>query len=204
MKECQTHQSIIKEHNFHFPELFQLTRLGSIPLTWRSCSSIHCVLLTKDVEPSNCFTFVIDAWAGFLFVTEHIKEKTYNYGLNVSGSLYRQLVCWYIFHNVPHKKYTALILTDHHIPFPGKCTEKHIPYHQNYGSMLNKHFATPNWIRFSHYHLMSRVGRTCITPPTSVTFNSQFPASTQQLLSIWHLLHWESKLTKSDNILRKI
>lgn len=73
VKECLIHKSVIKELNFHFLELFRLTRLGSIPLTWRSCSSIHCVLLTKDVEPSNCFTFVIEAWAGFLFVTEHIK-----------------------------------------------------------------------------------------------------------------------------------
>lgn len=74
--------------NFHLLELFKLTRLGSIPLTWRSCSSIHCVLLTKDVEPSNCFTFVIDAWAGFLFVTEHIKENKNNpwNGLSISGT----------------------------------------------------------------------------------------------------------------------
>lgn len=46
-----------------------LTRLGSMPLTWRSCSSIHCDLRTNDVEPSNCLTFVMDACVGFLFVT---------------------------------------------------------------------------------------------------------------------------------------
>lgn len=46
------------------------SRLGSIPLTWRSCSSIHCDLRTNDVEPSNCLTFVMDACVGFLFVTD--------------------------------------------------------------------------------------------------------------------------------------
>lgn len=112
VKECLIHNLVIEELNFHFLELFKLTRLGSIPLTWRSCSSIHCVLLTKDVEPSNCFTFVIDAWAGFLFVTEHIKEKTHNWsGLHVSG-MCRLIHCissWFagVFSIMSHKVNTC-------------------------------------------------------------------------------------------------
>lgn len=40
-----------------------------MPLTCRSWSSVHCDLLAKEVDPWNCFTFVRDTWAGFLFVT---------------------------------------------------------------------------------------------------------------------------------------
>lgn len=116
--ECLTHKSVIQELNFLFLELFKLTRLGSIPLTWRSCSSIHCVLLTKDVEPSNCFTFVIDAWAGFLFVTKHIKEKACNWNrLNVSGTwrLVHFNSSWFagVFSIMSHKANTSLILKGH-------------------------------------------------------------------------------------------
>lgn len=53
-----------------------LTLLGSMPLTCRSWSSVHCDLLTKAEDPWNCFTFVRDTWAGFLFVTmETIKAQ---------------------------------------------------------------------------------------------------------------------------------
>lgn len=54
----------------------QITLLGSMPLTCRSWSSVHCDLLVKEEDPWNCFTLVRDTWAGFLFVTvETIKAQ---------------------------------------------------------------------------------------------------------------------------------
>lgn len=49
--------------------------LGSMPLTCRSCSSVHCDLLAKEEDPWNCFTLVRDTWAGLLFVTVEIKAQ---------------------------------------------------------------------------------------------------------------------------------
>lgn len=52
-----------------------LTLLGSMPFTCRSWSRLHWDLLTKEEEPSNCFTFVIEISVGFLLVTEkRVKE----------------------------------------------------------------------------------------------------------------------------------
>lgn len=52
-----------------------LTLLESMPLTCRSCSIVHCDLLTKVDDPWNCFTFVMDTWDGFLFVTAERKKS---------------------------------------------------------------------------------------------------------------------------------
>ncbi len=46
-----------------------LTRTESTPLTCRSWLMGHWDLLTKDEEPSNCFTFVRNTCAGFWLVT---------------------------------------------------------------------------------------------------------------------------------------
>lgn len=52
-----------------------LTLLESMPLTCRSCSIVHCDLLTKADDPWNCFTLVMDTWDGFLFVTAKKKKR---------------------------------------------------------------------------------------------------------------------------------
>lgn len=56
-----------KKRNLH-------TLLGSMPLTCRNCSIVHCDLLTKAEDPWNCFTFVMDTFDGFLFVTVETKR----------------------------------------------------------------------------------------------------------------------------------
>lgn len=55
----------------------KLTLLESIPLTCRSCSIVHCDLLTKADDPWNCLTLVMDTWDGFLFVTAKERNNTW-------------------------------------------------------------------------------------------------------------------------------
>lgn len=74
----------------------KLTLLESMPLTCRSCSIVHCDLLTKAEDPWNCFTFVMDTWDGFLFVTakknKRQKSKLNNFSRHLNPSSIIRLI----------------------------------------------------------------------------------------------------------------